>query len=107
MEKRMATRTFRDTAGVEWLIWSVTPGQHTRRPGKTVSTLPDELVEGWLCFESTVGKRRFYPVPPEWETLTDLQLAILCRAAVPVEAVHRVADELQDPWAGGDEARAG
>jgi hypothetical protein len=102
----MATRTFIDATGVEWLIWDVTPGQHTRRPPKAVSTLPDELVEGWLCFESIAGKRRFYPVPPEWETLRDDQLAILCRAAVPVEASHRASDELQDAWAGGDEASA-
>jgi hypothetical protein len=82
----MATRAFTDTAGVEWLIWHVTPGQHTRPARSSVSALPDELAEGWLCFESSVGKRRFYPVPPEWETLADDKLEILCRAAVAVGA---------------------
>jgi len=81
----MATRAFRDSAGVEWLVWHVTPGQHTRRAGRGVTTLPDELADGWLCYESGVGKRRFYPVPPNWETLADRELEILCRAAVAVE----------------------
>ena len=82
----MATRAFTDSAGVEWLIWHVTPGQHTRRAVRGVTTLPDELTEGWLCFESGAGKRRFYPVPPDWETLADDKLEILCRAAVAVIA---------------------
>ena len=80
----MATRSFTDPAGVEWLIWHVTPGQHTRRAGMSAA-LPDELAEGWLCFESGAGKRRFYPVPPDWETLANDKLEILRRAAVAVE----------------------
>jgi hypothetical protein len=103
----MATRAYRDSAGVEWLIWHVTPGQHTRRAGRSVSALPDELADGWLCFESTVGKRRFYPVPPDWETLADDKLEILCRAAVPVAPSTRVAGTMQGAQAHGGEAMAG
>jgi len=79
----MASRTFTDASGVEWLVWEVTPGQHTRPARRTVSALPDELADGWLCFESNAGKRRFYPVPPAWEALPDDKLEVLCRAAVP------------------------
>ncbi|MFL5386323.1 MAG: hypothetical protein ACJ8GN_27715 [Longimicrobiaceae bacterium] len=82
----MASRAYTDSSGVEWLVWEVTPGQHTRPARRSVSALPDELAEGWLCFESGMGKRRFYPVPPEWETLADDKLEILCRAAVAVDA---------------------
>ena len=103
----MATRSFTDPAGVEWLIWHVTPGQHTRRPGRSVSTLPDELVDGWLCFESSAGKCRFYPVPPDWETLADDKLEILRRAAVPVGVAQPRAGELQDASATAGEVTAG
>ena len=82
----MASRAYTDSSGVEWLVWEVTPGQHTRPSRQGMSALPEELADGWLCFESGVGKRRFYPVPPEWETLADDKLEILCRAAVPVGA---------------------
>jgi hypothetical protein len=80
----MATRGFTDQAGVEWLIWRVTPGQNARAPGRP-TTLPEELAQGWLCFESVAGKRRMYPVPPDWETLADDKLELLCRAGVPVQ----------------------
>jgi hypothetical protein len=103
----MATRAFKDPAGVEWLIWHVTPGQHTRRAGSGLSTLPDELADGWLCFESGGGKRRFYPVPPEWETLADDKLEILCRAAVPVVAARSSAVLMQDAADAGSEVTAG
>jgi hypothetical protein len=79
----MATRAFTDGAGVEWLIWRVTPGQGSRGPDRP-TTLPEELAGGWLCFESVAGKRRMYPVPPDWETLADDKLDLLCRAGVPV-----------------------
>jgi hypothetical protein len=84
----MATRAFIDRSGVEWLVWHVRPGQHTGRVG---SSLPDELVEGWLCLESTAGKRRFYPVPPDWESIPDDKFEILLHASIAVgpRAAHR------------------
>ena len=103
----MATRAFTDSAGVEWLIWHVTPGQHTRSAGKGLSTLPDELADGWLAFECSAGKRRFYPVPPDWETLADDKLEILCRAAVPVEATRPSSRLMQGAPDAGTEVAAG
>ena len=103
----MATRAYKDAAGVEWLIWHVTPGQHTRRAGRSVSALPDELADGWLCFESSAGKRRFYPVPPDWETLADDKLEILCCSAVPVATPTRGAGMMQGASDYGGEATAG
>jgi hypothetical protein len=81
----MATRTFADADGTHWLVWRVTPGQHTARE-KRGATLPEELEGGWLCFESDAEKRRMYPVPPAWESLSDEHLALLCRAGVAVQA---------------------
>lgn len=97
----MATRGFTDRAGVDWLVWHVTPGQHTRRSGG-VTALPEELAAGWLCMESLTEKRRFYPVPPDWETLADDKLAILCHAAVPVgPRIQRTASSAVGEAAGG------
>jgi hypothetical protein len=79
----MATRAFIDQSGVEWLIWHVRPGQHTGRDSHR-STLPDELAEGWLCLESPVGKRRFYPVPPDWESIPDDKFEVLLHASISV-----------------------
>lgn len=79
----MSTRVFVDRSGMEWLVWHVTPGQHTGQRIH-ITTLPDELAEGWLAMESPAGKRRFYPVPPDWEHLPDDKLDVLLQAAVPV-----------------------
>ena len=81
----MATRTFTDRAGTEWMIWRVVPGEHTG--SSRAAALPEELAGGWLCFESASEKRRMYPVPPQWEALPPDKLEILCRAGVPVS--HR------------------
>jgi hypothetical protein len=69
-------REFRDDAGVEWVVFltarSVARDQH----------LPEEYREGWLTFESAHGeKRRFAPVPKDWESLTDQELSVLCAQA--------------------------
>jgi hypothetical protein len=39
------------------------------------------LSRGWLAFESDQDKRRLAPIPPGWESLTDLELAALCEKA--------------------------
>jgi hypothetical protein len=57
-----------------------------------------------LCFESAAGKRRFYPVPPEWETIADDKLEILCRAAVAVEATRPSARLMQGASTASSEA---
>ncbi len=76
-------REFTDPDGTPWKAWSVTPGLHTQPTGRRGTHLPEEMQEGWLCFESATEKRRFSPTPPEWETRSDRELWILCRAAIP------------------------
>ena len=78
------TRSYPDPDGNVWTVWEVRPGEHldtgsTRRP-----YLPADMADGWLCFESGSGKRRLYPVPPQWLEKTDTELDGLCRAAEPV-----------------------
>ena len=67
-------------------MWDVVPGEHTQT-SRQLSTLPDEMAGGWLCFESNSGKKRLYQVPPDWTELDDSQLDLLCWAAVRVN--HR------------------
>lgn len=69
-------REFRGADGVEWVAFltsrSVARDQH----------LPKEYREGWLAFESAHGeKRRLAPVPKDWESLSDGELAALCARA--------------------------
>ena len=70
-------REFKDSKGVDWLVWDVYP---SARP--TESSLMDpgaalpsrELAGGWLCFESASEKRRVTPVPRAWEEMPPEQL---------------------------------
>lgn len=84
----MASRIFSDRTGTLWTVWDVVPGTHNKPDTRQLSTLPEEMSGGWLCFESQAGKRRFYPIPPAWEELPDDKLEFLCRAAVPVGRPH-------------------
>ena len=71
-------RQFRDETGVDWKV-SLTP-----RGSDAVSRehyLPEAYRGGWLLFESAQEKRRFAPVPPEWESLSSEALAGLCAKA--------------------------
>ena len=42
------------------------------------------ILDGWLVFESETEKRRFMPVPEDWETYPDDRLLLLLRVATPV-----------------------
>jgi hypothetical protein len=73
-------RQFRDASGVEWKV------SLTSRSSPAVSRdhfLPEAYREGWLLFESPTEKRRLAPVPRDWESLPDEELASLCASAAP------------------------
>jgi hypothetical protein len=82
--RRRMLREFRDTKGVEWLVWDVYPSaasgdQRISDPG---AAFPHrELADGWLCFESGSEKRRVAPIPKGWEEFSAEQLEGLCRSA--------------------------
>jgi hypothetical protein len=38
------------------------------------SYLPAEFGQGWLCFESSVSKRRLTPIPTDWREANDAEL---------------------------------
>ncbi|HYJ78106.1 MAG TPA: hypothetical protein VEW03_00690 [Longimicrobiaceae bacterium] len=80
----MASRVFTDRAGVRWTVWNVVPGEHSPA-SRHLASLPEDMSSGWLCFESTAGKKRLYQVPPDWAELDDSKLDLLCWAAVSVD----------------------
>ena len=79
---------FRDADGVEWVVFftarSIARDQH----------LPEEYREGWLAFESSSGeKRRLAPVPSDWESVSDGELATLCVRATSQAPRKKIASQ--------------
>ena len=91
-------RTFRDAAGVEWTVFEV------RRSNEESNWayLPRGFRSGWLCFESSIGKRRLSPVPDGWRALEEDGLERLLRRAAGVgrptrEKLTDLGVDLPDP----------
>lgn len=85
-------RTFRDGAGVEWTVFEV------RRTSEETNWayLPRGYRSGWLCFESSLGKRRLSPVPDGWKLQEEEGLERMMRRATPVGRTQRDAMEQPD-----------
>ncbi len=107
----MAHREFLDAGGTQWTVWDVHPtaamsmlgapapvGDVAARSGgrgdQGVTRVAIEYVEaalaaGWLCFESSAGKRRLAPIPSGWESMPPDSLSTLCERATPVTPRQR------------------
>jgi hypothetical protein len=81
-------RTFRDAAGIEWTVFEV------RRANEETNWayLPRGFRSGWLCFESSVGKRRLSPVPDGWRSLDEDGLERMLTRAASVGKPGRAAE---------------
>lgn len=100
----MPHRTFKDSVGHVWQVWSVTPSRVERRsatgvarpPGgierrvrnETRVTLGAEWTNGWLVFESTDEKRRLSRYPDDWSAMSDDGLRNLLHTAKLVSPSH-------------------
>jgi hypothetical protein len=74
-------RTIADFTGVLWTVFEV------KKQGGSSDQwtyLPEQFVNGWLCFESDTSKRRLTPVPTRWFEYSDNELAGLLDKAQPV-----------------------
>jgi hypothetical protein len=105
----MAHRTFKDSSGRRWDVWTVTPG-HRQRPtdasgldqSAAAEELPvrnmarvllgDRLASGWLAFETSGEKRRMAPYPENWAALTASELEMLCHEAIPAPPPRRLVE---------------
>jgi len=89
-------RTVTDATGTQWTVFEV-----KRQGGGTDrwSYLPAEFGDGWLCFESSVSKRRLTPIPPRWRESTDAELVRLLGQA---QTVNRPNFQVDDRPGAGD-----
>jgi len=104
--KNTGYRTFLDARGRVWEVWMVHPSSIERRkmerrtpvenavhlieqrvlgdrrtnPGSR-GTVASEYSAGWLCFASNGEKRRLAPVPVNWMSANDSQVAEWLRIA--------------------------
>jgi hypothetical protein len=72
-----AHRAFTDARRVTWDVFAVYP---VVRPPPHAQ-LRGTFRQGWLCFDSTVEKRRLSPIPRNWQSLSDRELEELSRHA--------------------------
>ena len=104
--KNTGYRTFLDARGRHWEVWMVHPSSIERRKMErrspvenavhlieqrvlgdrrssrgTRGEVASEYSTGWLCFASEGEKRRLVPVPVNWMSANDGQVAEWCRIA--------------------------
>jgi hypothetical protein len=83
-------RTIADSTGVVWTVFEV---KKQGGPSEQWTYLPAQFGNGWLCFESTVSKRRLTPVPPRWLEYSERELTGLLDRAEPVTRLRVDAEE--------------
>ena len=80
----MGLREFRDSKGVSWKVWDVTP--ESIHPVTAAEEFLAEYRDGWLCFESASERRRLARYPLRWDELSEGELRTLLSAAAIVPA---------------------
>ena len=70
-------RTFMDAAGTEWTVFEVQRANEE----SSWTYLPRGFRSGWLCFESSLGKRRLSPVPDGWRAFDEEGLEHILKRA--------------------------
>ena len=103
----MSHRSFKDSFGRTWDVWTVVPTRVERRAATPPTSQPaverrehDELrarldarfTGGWLCFETKREKRRLAPFPDSWERADDAELERLCQRATEVQPSRRLVE---------------
>lgn len=86
-------RHITDSTGVEWTVFEVKKQGGMKQRW---SYLPDEFGDGWLCFESSVSKRRLTPIPARWRDFSDGELARLLSQAQPVRRARSAHEDTTD-----------
>ena len=73
--------SFRDDAGRVWTVIEIR--RHAEIAGRVRDFLPEPYTKGWLLFQSEDERRRFAPIPNEWERLPEVRLRALLGLAMP------------------------
>jgi hypothetical protein len=71
-------RLFTDSSGVEWEVYD--ESQWSVAMALDWDYLP-QVDEFGLLFDSTLGKRRMFPCPRDWQSLSDAELETLLARA--------------------------
>ena len=79
----MGLREFRDSKGVQWKVWNVTPDSLDKRT--TAEDYMRDWQDGWLCFECADERRRLASYPPSWEEMGNGELEELLRRSQAVK----------------------
>ena len=105
----MPHREFLDETGRLWDVWDVRPTAVERRvnadrrqaPRESADrrqrremrlVVPNELREGWLAFHTMGERRRVAPIPSNWDSMPDDELARLVSAATRLRAIPRLVE---------------
>ena len=101
----MSHRSFIDSSGRSWDVWSVQPDNIERREDAQPAAKPPverrsrreyrvplgrKWANGWLAFETKGERRRLAPIPTNWLELEGEGLDELCRAATPIAHARRL-----------------
>lgn len=84
----MPLREFKDDRGVQWQVWETQPTLRIFGEAVGGTHLHEDAVNGWLTFQSSRERRRFYQVPPDWDTMPDDEMRRLLRHAVHVDTTR-------------------
>lgn len=79
--------SFRDDAGRAWTVVEIR--RQAELVGRVREFLPEPYTKGWLLFQCEGERRRFAPVPSEWEILPESRLRLLLGLATPAPASVR------------------
>lgn len=83
-------RSIVDAAGTHWTVFEV---RKAGKAGDRWTYLPVEFGQGWLCFESSVSKRRLTPIPTDWRDASDGDLLRMLGQAQTVNRPNFSLDE--------------
>lgn len=79
--------TFRDDAGRVWTVVEIR--RQAEIAGRVREFLPEPYTKGWLLFQSETERRRFAPIPREWEQLPERRLRDLLGLAIAAPGSRR------------------
>jgi hypothetical protein len=84
-------KTFKDSFNISWTVFEVRRQIASKAEGQFV---PNEVSDGWLCFECVGQKRRLVRYPNTWRELSDSDLERLLGQALPApRTTFRVPDD--------------
>lgn len=83
MGAEIGPRTFKDERDMEWEVRAIKPAIRDRR----APVVRADHANGWLLFTLGLERRRFAPLPPNWNEAGEAELKRWCATAERVQTV--------------------